>query len=239
MPYIFSYGTLLQEDVQWSTFGRLLDGERDELRGFGLSSTGIHANVLFTGRDDSRVAGTALEVTDAELAAADEYEHRAKYKRIAVTLASGKEAWVYVSRSMAVRDAVIADAPALASLVTQLGYPTTAEAMESRLQRMLSLPHHRVMVAESSSGVVGLAGACVDHGVEIDTYARITALVVDEKWRGSGVGKLLMMEAERWCRDRGARRVTLVSGHHRPQSHKFYKTLGYEATGLRFIKHLS
>src|ERR1051325_6337388 len=100
MPLLFSYGTLRQEDVQWSTFGRLLEGERDELCGFGLSSTGVHANVLFNGREDSRVAGTACEVTDAELAAADEYERRAKYKRIAVMLASGRDAWVYVSGSI-------------------------------------------------------------------------------------------------------------------------------------------
>ncbi len=34
MPLLFSYGTLQQEDVQLSTFGRLLQGQRDELLGF-------------------------------------------------------------------------------------------------------------------------------------------------------------------------------------------------------------
>ena len=34
MPQLFSYGTLQQEDVQLSTFGRLLQGRRDELPGF-------------------------------------------------------------------------------------------------------------------------------------------------------------------------------------------------------------
>jgi hypothetical protein len=37
MPLLFSYGTLQQEDVQWSTFGRLLEGQRDELPGFERS----------------------------------------------------------------------------------------------------------------------------------------------------------------------------------------------------------
>jgi gamma-glutamylcyclotransferase (GGCT)/AIG2-like uncharacterized protein YtfP len=46
------------------------------------------------------VSGTVFEITDAELAAADRYEQLAAYRRIAVTLASGKRAWVYVdSRS--------------------------------------------------------------------------------------------------------------------------------------------
>ncbi|MGH8315906.1 MAG: gamma-glutamylcyclotransferase family protein, partial [Steroidobacterales bacterium] len=56
-----------------------------------------HANASFNGRKDSSVSGTVLEVTDAELAAADQYELPATYVRIAVVLASGKEAWVYVS----------------------------------------------------------------------------------------------------------------------------------------------
>jgi gamma-glutamylcyclotransferase (GGCT)/AIG2-like uncharacterized protein YtfP len=42
------------------------------------------------------VSGTVFEITDAELAAADEYERLAAYKRIAAMLASGKQAWVYV-----------------------------------------------------------------------------------------------------------------------------------------------
>ena len=109
MPLLFSYGTLQQEHVQLSTFGRRLQGQRDELLGFEPSLARIedpqvvatsgrthNANATFTGRDDSRVSGTVFEISDAELAAADEYERLAAYKRIAAMLASGKQTWVYV-----------------------------------------------------------------------------------------------------------------------------------------------
>ncbi len=109
MPLLFSYGTLQEENVQLVTFGRLLQGTKDELIGFEPSLVRIedpkvvaalgrthHANVTFKGRDDSRVNGTVFEITEAELIAADRYEQSAKYKRIATILASGKEAWVYV-----------------------------------------------------------------------------------------------------------------------------------------------
>jgi gamma-glutamylcyclotransferase (GGCT)/AIG2-like uncharacterized protein YtfP len=109
MPLLFSYGTLQEEDVQLSTFGRLLQGQRDELLGFEQSLVRIedprlvatsgkthHANVTFNGRNDSRVSGTVFEITDAELAAADQYEQVAAYQRITAPLASGKHAWVYV-----------------------------------------------------------------------------------------------------------------------------------------------
>ena len=109
MPFLFSYGTLQQEDVQRATFDRLRHCHADELPGFEPSLVRIedpqlaaasgrthHANVTFNGRADSRVPGTVFEVSDSELAAADVYERPASYERIAVSLASGKEAWVYV-----------------------------------------------------------------------------------------------------------------------------------------------
>ena len=109
MPLLFSYGTLQEERVQLSTFGRLLDGERDDLVGFEEASVRIddpqeiatagathHKNVKFTGRNEDRVSGTAFDVTDSELAAADVYEAKAHYRRIVVTLSSGKRSWVYV-----------------------------------------------------------------------------------------------------------------------------------------------
>ena len=89
MPLLFSYGTLQQNDVQLSTFGRLLEGHMDELPGFEPSIVRIedpqlvaasgrthHANVTFNGRSDSRVSGTVFEITDAELAAADRVTSR-------------------------------------------------------------------------------------------------------------------------------------------------------------------
>ena len=107
MPVLFSYGTLREEAVQLSTFGRRLQGHADELVGFEQASVRIedprfvaksgkseHAIIRFTGRSESRVAGTAFEVSEEELAKADRYEP-AGYRRISTTLASCKQAWVY------------------------------------------------------------------------------------------------------------------------------------------------
>lgn len=113
MPLLFSYGTLQQENVQMSTFGRLLQGQRDELVGFeqasimlddpqvvAISGKSQHVIVKFNGRNDSRVAGTVFEVTDEELLSADQYEC-APYERVAAMLASGKQAWVYADTRLA------------------------------------------------------------------------------------------------------------------------------------------
>jgi hypothetical protein len=109
MPLLFSYGTLQQEAVQLSTFGRRLHGEPDQLVGYELSLFEVedpefvaasgkahHAIVRFNGRDDSRVTGTVFELTDVELASADAYEPEG-YQRVSTILASGRQACVYAA----------------------------------------------------------------------------------------------------------------------------------------------
>ena len=111
MPLIFSYGTLQQEEVQLATYGRTLKGVPDGLPGYQLSRVPIgdpelarrlgrsyHANARPTGDPESRVSGTAFEITGEELALTDAYEAPYFYLRVKATLASGREAWVYVHR---------------------------------------------------------------------------------------------------------------------------------------------
>ena len=109
MPLLFSYGTLALGDIQLATFGRLLRGEPDEAVGceretvtiddpqvIADTGRGEHTNLRFNGNLQARVAGTVLELTDAELAEADKYERLAKYQRKEVALASGRTVWAYV-----------------------------------------------------------------------------------------------------------------------------------------------
>jgi hypothetical protein len=108
MPLLFSYGTLQQEGVQLSTFGRRLEGTPDNLVGFiivrlkiedpeviGNSGKEFHPIAKITDSIHNRVPGSVFEVTDDELRLSDQYEVDA-YKRVKTTLESGKVAWVYV-----------------------------------------------------------------------------------------------------------------------------------------------
>ncbi|HEX8572556.1 MAG TPA: gamma-glutamylcyclotransferase family protein [Allosphingosinicella sp.] len=106
---LFSYGTLRQPNVQLATFGRLLEGRPDALEGFTLSPMAIedphviatsgspvHTIARPSGDPADRVPGLVFTITEAELESADRYE-AGPIKRIAATLASGGEAFVYVS----------------------------------------------------------------------------------------------------------------------------------------------
>ncbi len=97
MPFVFSYGSLQRPEVQRTAFGRELAGQPDALPNYELGQAGPHANAIFNGLGESRVAGTVFELSDDELAATDRYEAADNYGRIGVVLASGRQAWVYVS----------------------------------------------------------------------------------------------------------------------------------------------
>ena len=107
--WLFSYGTLQQADVQRATFGRLLEGRRDALPGWATTMVEIrdpdvvaksgkthHPIVRPSGNPQDVVEGHVFRIIAVELAAADDYEV-GDYKRIAVKLKSGLEAFVYVA----------------------------------------------------------------------------------------------------------------------------------------------
>ena len=138
-----------------------------------------------------------------------------------------------------IRKAELADAPDIAHLVSLLGYPVSPEEMEERLRVMFAHPEYVIFVAEGEQRVIGLVGAYTCYGLELSgRYGRLTGLVVDEKWRGRGIGRSLMDKIEGWLKEQGARALTLTSGKHRTEAHPFYEHLGYAETGLRFVKYL-
>ena len=106
---LFSYGTLQTAAVQLATFGRQLAGQPDRLDGYrrelirvddaqvvATSGASHHPIVHYSGNTADSVSGTVFCINAAGLARADAYEVD-DYRRIAVTLASGTRAWVYVS----------------------------------------------------------------------------------------------------------------------------------------------
>lgn len=107
--WLFSYGTLQLADVQFSLFGRFVESHPDRLTGFTLLTVRISDEsviavsgsaehpILRPGTSEDSVGGNALRLTADDLAKADAYE-TTDYRRIAVELASGREAFVYVAR---------------------------------------------------------------------------------------------------------------------------------------------
>ncbi len=138
-----------------------------------------------------------------------------------------------------IRDVRPADSEAVARLLTQLGYPSDAGAVEGRLER-LEVVGDRVVVAELDGEVVGLAHLQVSPAIERERPAgKIGALVVDEARRGHGIGRALVHAMEDEARLRGCELLYLTTAERRDDAHAFYERLGLEQTGRRYSLTLS
>lgn len=137
---------------------------------------------------------------------------------------------------VSVRDAEERDAPDIASLCAQLGYPTPAEAVMSRMDRLRD-GKARVVVAVDGNRAVGLATIHIRHMINHEApIGQLTLLVVDESARGRGVGRLLVAESEAWARARGCKRFVVTTALRRTEAHAFYERLGFTHTGRRYGK---
>jgi GNAT superfamily N-acetyltransferase len=139
-----------------------------------------------------------------------------------------------------VRRGTAGDAPAIAALLDQLGYPTTVTDVESRFARLDASDADHVLVAERAS--VGVTGLLVLHRMPVlhqnGDVAMIMALVVDERQRGAGVGERLVRWAGALARDHGCSKLLVTTHLRREGAHRFYEGLGFSFTGRRYVMEL-
>jgi GNAT superfamily N-acetyltransferase len=130
-----------------------------------------------------------------------------------------------------IRNAVIDDAPALADLSTQLGYPTRALQSANRLDAILGSKEQVVLVACLSDGsVVGWVHVFLTLRIESDPFAEVGGFVVSEQHRGQGIGRSLLEEVEAWVIRHGIKNLRVRSRSTRIDAHAFYQRLGFTKT---------
>jgi GNAT superfamily N-acetyltransferase len=137
----------------------------------------------------------------------------------------------------AIRSAKVEDALQIARLLEQLGYPSESEIVRKKISLLSSGSADRIWVAEFQGKVVGLLAFHLTPLLHVSgSLGRMTALVVEENFRGKGIGRQLVETAERWAWERDCTRIEVTSGDQRVQAHQFYQDLGYTLEAKRFTK---
>jgi GNAT superfamily N-acetyltransferase len=139
-----------------------------------------------------------------------------------------------------IRDIIDDDYEMLTELIEELGYPSNKNNISERLHKIKSSKYYKTLAAEVDNQVVGFIGLCKMYAYEYDgEYARIISLVVNEKYRGKGIGSELLKSGEKWAISEGAIAIALNSGIKREKAHEFYKGNGYKIKGYSFSKSLN
>jgi GNAT superfamily N-acetyltransferase len=137
------------------------------------------------------------------------------------------------------RDAKLHDAAAVARLIEALGYPCDTAEAERRIRRVNASPRQALVVAEWKDAVCGMISLDFMFYLPLGRETcRITALVVDDRFRGHGIGRELLRYAESAARREHAARVELTTAASRTDAHAFYRHCGFEQSSLRFVKAL-
>ena len=128
-----------------------------------------------------------------------------------------------------VRKMLIKDANAVNLLSAQLGYPLSPEQTFENIKAVMKSKKHIAFVALHENKIVGWIGAAQTIMIEVMPHCEINGLVIDERYRGKGVGKLLIEKVKQWAKENGNEVVSLHCNLARTAAHLFYEHIGFKA----------
>ncbi len=140
---------------------------------------------------------------------------------------------------MKLRKALPKDIEVLGYLMKELsGRNITADQIKNRLQFIGKSKSELLFVCEDKGKVIGLLGFRIRENLEeVTRYGEVSVIVVDPHKRCQSVGRFMMNHAESLAKEYNCIGTWLVSGFGREEpAHEFYKKLGYQINGYRFIK---
>lgn len=136
-----------------------------------------------------------------------------------------------------IREATLEDLERIADLFGQLGYVAQPDRIGQQLRVLSGSGMGQAFVAESGGILAGVAVVHLMQPIHVDAaWALLSALVVDEAHRSSGVGGQLLAAAERFATENGCTQLELSSSATRTRAHRFYEQNGYREKRLRFLK---
>jgi GNAT superfamily N-acetyltransferase len=157
--------------------------------------------------------------------------------------------------AITLRTALPADRDAVVSLIQQLNvfeadltgdrlrdHRAASDYHEELLQR-LAKRDGRVVVADEDGEVIAAMGFVVQTDAaymveDVREYAVVTDLVVDSRYRGRGIGQMLLNEAERLAREAGLKRLTIAALAANSRAERTYREFGFEPYVTIMVKAL-
>jgi len=137
-----------------------------------------------------------------------------------------------------IREAVsLEEMNSLFPLVKQLT-PTLTKKRYAELLKDMCANNYRVACAFADKKCIGLSGFWINTKIYSGKYVEIDNLVIDEKYRSSGVGKLICDWIIVKAKEEGCETAMLDAYVENSPAHRFYFREGYKVRGFHFIKKI-
>jgi N-acetylglutamate synthase-like GNAT family acetyltransferase len=143
-----------------------------------------------------------------------------------------------------IRESTDNDIPSILSLLYELERPkplddNDVKVFKNKIHNYFSDSQKIILVAEKDRNIVGVVSIIYLQRLnraKLEMY--IPELIVTEKLRYSGIGKKLIQYCIDLAKKKECYRIRLESGNQRNESHKFYKSIGFEQSALTFTKNV-
>lgn len=122
------------------------------------------------------------------------------------------------------------------------GLKAAAACLDADLSRV-ARDGGALMVAADGAEVVGMMCFVLDQPqpylkADIGQVGWVTELVIDERWRGQGIGTRLLDEAEAIARRHGVRRLMIGAIAGNQAARRAYERFGFRTAMVEMIKEL-
>lgn len=132
------------------------------------------------------------------------------------------------------------DLPNILHLYGQLGMDDgevlTLDSARGIFSRMRKYPDYRIYYAQKKNKVVGVFALLImdNLGHMGQPSAVLEDIVVDQAWRGQGIGTQMVAYAVGISREKKCYKLSLSSNKNRTDAHRFYENLGFKKHGISF-----
>jgi len=145
------------------------------------------------------------------------------------------------TNSIVIRNSTLEDLDVVFSLLQQL-WPNrqlNKELLGKAFLNSFNIKGHIIRLACSGDEVIGLCALSLRNNLYAQgILANIDELVIDEKYRSKGIGKLMLDDATSIATNTNCAFLELESAFHRENAHRFYEKEGFEKTGYFLSKKL-
>jgi GNAT superfamily N-acetyltransferase len=138
-----------------------------------------------------------------------------------------------------IRRALQEDAAGVQELLLQLGYDSCEGDVRSKLAVLSERASDPVLVAVEGVRLLGVLALHWTPMLHLAApLARITALVVRDEARGTGVGRRLVDAAAILARNAGCTQLELTTSLRRTDAQAFYRAIGFLESSVRLSRTL-
>jgi len=138
-----------------------------------------------------------------------------------------------------IRKAQINDSTTISKLLKQLGYETEPLKIKKAVHNSSNDGNQVYVVSLNEKTIAVMSLIFFDYFPSAQKICRITAIVVDDDFRGLGIGSKLINHAKLIAVNEKCSVLEVTTSLKREKTQKYYEKIGFKKTSYKYIQELN